>query len=90
MWSKNPKPVAISDLPVPSKLSVSEIFVSFVLRETVAMRCTNVMPSFYYNDAQMQFVENAVEYDGHFDKGTGDCVAVRQYSRWFFGIVFKK
>ena len=38
MWSKNPSPVAISAVPLPSRLSVSSIFVSEVIRETVAVR----------------------------------------------------
>jgi hypothetical protein len=50
MWSKNPKPVVIFEVPVPSRLSVNEICVSFVSRETVAVRAVDVMPIFYYFD----------------------------------------
>src|SRR5437899_3688810 len=38
MWSKKPTPVAIFALPVPSRPSDRSIFVSEVLRRTVAVR----------------------------------------------------
>jgi hypothetical protein len=38
MWSRKPIPVSIEASPVPSKSSVTEIDVSFVLRSTVALR----------------------------------------------------
>src|SRR5687767_6108041 len=38
MWSKNPTPVRHPDAPAPSRSSATRTFVSFVARETSAVR----------------------------------------------------
>src|SRR5689334_7316869 len=78
MWSRNGTPVAICDLPFPSRLSLTPIFVSFVLRVTSALRMAVLTP-LAVRRARMG--PGGSSFDGLFQCGEESGVLVRRADR---------
>src|SRR5258706_10722 len=79
MWSRNGTPVAIFDLPFPSRLSLTPIFVSLVLRVTSDLRMTMLTPA---RVRCAQFGPGESSGEGLFQCGEEGGVLIRRADRY--------